>query len=171
MVEGEHESLFFTIETPNSTVSNTENYETYDSRRFWATYPGTYTITAQLYSEGNLSGILCDEMTLTFVIEDCADICTGEITSFQINAHNGTPLQTLTDGQVLCASDFETTDVSIRALVDGEHESLYFTIETPNGTVSNTENHVTYDSRRFWATYPGTYTCLLYTSPSPRDRG
>lgn len=62
-------------------------------------------------------------LTLTFSIEDCSDICTGVITSLQINAHKGTPLQTLTDGQVF--ADLTSAAVRIRALVEGEHESFF----------------------------------------------
>jgi len=73
-VGGEHESLQFTITTPDGTNTKTENRETYDSRNFWATTPGTYTINAKLYKDGNLGGDLCDELTLTFTIED-ASVC------------------------------------------------------------------------------------------------
>ena len=73
-VGGVHESLRFTITTPDGTGTKTENVETYDSHQFWATTPGTYTITAQLYSEPNLGGTLCDEFTLNFVIVD-ASVC------------------------------------------------------------------------------------------------
>jgi len=70
-VTGSHESLKYTISTPQGTVTNTENQETYDSHYFRADHPGTYTITAQLYSDNNLGGILCDEMTVSFEVHDC----------------------------------------------------------------------------------------------------
>ena len=145
--------------------------------RFWANVPGTYTILAQLYSEDNLNGDLCDEQTISFVVEDCSAVsaCDGVITGFQLNPQQGLSLIDLT-GQSLCASDYDNHDVRIRANVSGTHQSLQFTITTPNGVITNTENAFTYDSDQFWANIPGTYTilaqlysCLLYTSPSPRD--
>ena len=70
---GTHESLLFTISTPSTNGTNKEEFETYDSFAFSATTPGTYTITAQLYSQPNLGGTLCDQETISFVIENCGN--------------------------------------------------------------------------------------------------
>ncbi|MDA8692773.1 T9SS type A sorting domain-containing protein [Saprospiraceae bacterium] len=168
LVSGTHESLFFTYDTPNGSFTKTENVETYDTGNFWATYPGTYTVTAELYSEPNLQGTLCDVQTITFVIEDCTPPCDGAVIGFQINPQDGNPLQDITEGQIFCTADFASSDVKLRALVSGTHESLFFTYDTPNGSFTKTENVETYDTGNFWATYPGTYTVTaeLYSEPN-----
>ena len=61
----------FTITTPDGSWTTNENAETYDSRGFWATTPGTYTISAVLYSEDGQRGDQCDTRTETFTIRDC----------------------------------------------------------------------------------------------------
>ena len=66
---GSHESLVFTI-TGAVNQSNLENHVTYDSHQFWAN-PGTYTITAELYSDADAGGNLCDTRTVTFTVEEC----------------------------------------------------------------------------------------------------
>ena len=68
---GSHESLLFTITTPQVNGTNKEEFETYDSFAFDATTPGTYTVMAQLYSAPNLGGSLCDQQTISFVVENC----------------------------------------------------------------------------------------------------
>ena len=91
---------------------------------------------------------------------NCESIGCGEITGFQIIDINNTSGNTVIDfsaDQTYCETQF-TSDIRIRALVGGDHESLEFTINGPNGLeLINTENFVTYDSKLFWAS-PGTYT-------------
>jgi len=90
-VGGDHESLQFTITTPEGTDTKTENRETYDSNNFWATLPGTYTINAKLYSEDNLRGTLCGELTLTFTVEaasDCANLNPCDELAYTFSSNN-----------------------------------------------------------------------------------
>ena len=69
---GDHESMHITVSGPGGTASNIENLETYDSDWFWAEYDGTYTVTAELYSQDHLGGELCDSQTITFTVDDSA---------------------------------------------------------------------------------------------------
>ena len=253
-VSGTHQSLRFEIVTPNGTVTNNENAETYDSQQFWARNPGTYRITATLYSEDGQRGTICDTRTESFTIRDCgatacntksirfrntgpcpialydwrndgdvfiatinagaertvngtegqrfraidtgrnfnnlvfdqeftagADCnqtftintdycnqqpaaCTGRITGFSINPQNA-PFIGLTNGQNFCSDQFTARDIRIRANVTGAHQSLRFTISTPQGSWTTNENAETYDSKGFWATAAGTYriTAVLYS--------
>jgi len=200
-VTGAHQSLKFTIQTPQGTWTNTENHETYDSKNVWATAAGTYRITADLYSHDHLGGTKCDSKTVTFVVKDCTpqfdcpnlnanigdscndgnsntinDVvnhnchcvgtpvgCSGRITGFSIKHNTGTFGSI--NGKEYCHDKFAGGDISIRAHVTGSHQSMKFTIQTPQGTWTNTENHETYDSKYFWATAPGTYrvTAKLYS--------
>ena len=83
LVTGDHESLGWNI-SGDLNVTHTENYLPY-------TYPGgsgsalnigvgTYTVHATLYSEGNLGGEACDDVSVTFsIVEDviCDNITSG----------------------------------------------------------------------------------------------
>ena len=84
LVGGNHESLRFTITGPDN-KTNTENLLTYDSRNI-NVHAGTYTVNAELYSEVDLGGELCDEMTISFTIESCTPaICDGVTSIRQVN--------------------------------------------------------------------------------------
>ena len=73
-VTGNHDSATFIISTPSgSPVTNVENFLPYDSPEFSATEAGTYTINVQLYSGPNLTGTMCDQLTISFEIEAAAD--------------------------------------------------------------------------------------------------
>ncbi len=127
--------------------------------------PGPFTSRTVLRFRCDASSNF-DELYLDkVVIETCmvsdndpAPACNGVISGFELNPNNGTPSVSLTEGMVLCAADFQDSEVNITANAQGGHESLVFTIVSPDGTVTNTENFVTYDSRRFWSRTPGNYT-------------
>ena len=265
-VSGGHESLRFDITRPDGSQSNIENHLPYDSRNFWATQEGTYTITATLYSDANLGGAVCDSYTASFVVNsnhcgqtggsntncnitvatsniqcdgrgtqtidddiftvdvtvdgtntsgswtgalgglnatgligqrktlgpfptnhgstisgwfmdrdnsNCAfDItvtaprgcsttanppaCTGQINGLAIN-FQGNLINNI-NGATFCSTEFAARDITIRADVSGAHESLRFNITRPDGSQTNNENHLPYDSRNFWANVEGTYT-------------
>ncbi len=153
-VEGDHESVVFTV-SGGANSENTDNKANYQTNQFWAS-PGSYTITARLYSGDDGSGTLCDEQTITFTVDDCKPAeCTGKITGFKINDENGAGLSDVANGDTFCESDF-IGDIRIRALVEGAHESLVFTISGSTDS-DNVENGEPYDSRKFWPN-PGSYT-------------
>ena len=151
-VSGSHQSVRFHVSGPGTNETNTDNTTNYQSKNFW-TDPGTYTITAKLYSEDGANGTLCDEKTLTLVVNDCQSSC-GSITDFKI-FHDGNVMN-IPSNNTVCESDF-SKDIRIRAIAEGNHQSLRFHISGPGVNVSNIENLVTYDSKYFWAN-PGTYT-------------
>ena len=293
---GAHESLRFTITRPDGTQTNNENVLPYDSKGFWATRAGTYRVVAQLYSEDNQRGELCDTYTATFTVRDCGpsvdcanlnanigdscndgnnntendvvngncqcvgtpilvactpsivvrnngscaislfdwrtngDVfiatiqpnnqrtvsfaegtrlravdtganfnnlafdesyivnancnqtftvnptycnqpvgCTGKITSFSINPQNAALIGNI-NGREFCTDQFAARDIRIRANVSGTHQSMRFTVTTPDGSWTTNENAETYDSKGFWATSPGTYTisAVLYSEDGQR---
>ncbi len=97
----------------------------------------------------------CNEYNHNINTGGCNQVCDGKITGFKLNPQDGGGLFDLYNGASFCESDF-SNDIRIRALVNGNHESLSFHITGPGGTWTNTENQLTYDSKQFWAT-PGTY--------------
>ena len=63
--------------TGAATVSNRQNLTPFDSGVFDFS-PGTYTITATIYTERNLRGEQCNERTFSFTIEDCGSSCNDD---------------------------------------------------------------------------------------------
>jgi hypothetical protein len=73
------ESAKFTVTGPTG-GSNTENAEPYNhpsSGTAWSPAAGDYTVTVKLYSQDNLGGLLCDEFTISFTIQECDNVTNG----------------------------------------------------------------------------------------------
>ena len=110
-VSGSHESARFMVSAPNGayeSISNVEEFLPYDSASFPADIPGTYTVTVQLYSEPMLGGTMCDQLTLTFEIED-ASICG----------------QTDDDGDCFNEYDFQQFESNLGIWNDGGNDAAY----------------------------------------------
>ena len=120
--------------------------------------PGTYTITATLYSEDNLRGTQCDMQTATFTVRDCTPVC-------DVNGGtlNGGPYNFTVDG---------TPDFVSGITLSGKRGSNSGWIVTDDrGNILGlppTPEVVDFDAAGVGVCY--IYSCLLYTSPSPRDR-
>ena len=117
------------------------------------------------------AGAACNQ-TITINTDYCNQQpagCNGRITGFSINPQNAALINNV-NGQEFCADQFTARDIRIRANVSGTHQSMRFTITTPDGSWTTNENAETYDSRGFWATTPGTYTisAVLYSEDGQR---
>lgn len=147
IASGDHESLKFTI-TGDLNANQTENYVPYS-------YPGgsgsgielgtgNYTVNVKLYSENHLNGEVCDEITISFHVQD--EPCTGKIDKLVLDNLGGGADFELEDGGMYSAADFPSS-YRFEAIASGDHESLKFTI-TGDLNANQTENYVPY-------TYPG----------------
>ena len=147
-----------------------ENFVPYDSRTF-NLVAGTYEFTTRIFSKSKAGGIVCEEKSFTFTIENCASTapCDGQVTGLSFISRDRTKTVDLMDGETICLGDIDFNRGNVRFATNGTVGSMRIKI---SGAVSveNVENFRPYDSRKF-DIVAGTYVIATRIHSESKEGG